>query len=163
MTQQPTTTAPIKPKQTLGEQVRKIADQLKQETHLQIKATSRILGAAAQIAENHDRLIDEVTDMVEDDLHRQSQASQPKTYTSETLTQEFKTLREAKAHFELKANSWEALANKLNSLADQKSASIDTQTSVLERLATIENDIKVVQSKTNEVLLLLKQLICEKE
>ena len=50
-------------KEKLGDRVRKIADQLKQETELQIKATSRILGAAAQIAENHDQLITEVTNL----------------------------------------------------------------------------------------------------
>ncbi|MCU0552665.1 MAG: hypothetical protein MUC48_25325 [Leptolyngbya sp. Prado105] len=59
---------------TAGDRIRKIADQLKQETSLQIKATSRILAAAAQISENHDRLIEEVVEMVEEDLDQESQA-----------------------------------------------------------------------------------------
>jgi len=68
MSQELTPALEPKRKGTLGEQVRKIADQLQQDTELQIKATSRILGAAAQISENHDQLIREVVDMVEEDL-----------------------------------------------------------------------------------------------
>ncbi|PLZ95451.1 hypothetical protein CI594_14765, partial [Fischerella thermalis CCMEE 5196] len=60
-------------KAKLGDQIRNIANRLKQETEVQIKATSRILGAAAQISENHERLINEVVDMVEEDLNQQTQ------------------------------------------------------------------------------------------
>jgi hypothetical protein len=60
--------------ETAGDRIRKIADQLKQETSVQIKATSRILAAAAQISQNHDRLIEEVVEMVEEDLEQQVQA-----------------------------------------------------------------------------------------
>lgn len=56
------------PSPTFGDQARQIADRLRKETNLQVKLTAQILGAAAQIAENHDRLIDEVVDMVEEDL-----------------------------------------------------------------------------------------------
>jgi hypothetical protein len=98
----------------LGDQIRSIADRLKQETDVQIKATSRILGAAAQIAENHDRLISEVVDMVESDLNVEKQVSPKHTYTVDILKQQFKTLRDAKAHFNLKVSSWESLVNKLN-------------------------------------------------
>ncbi|MEH2242758.1 hypothetical protein [Nostoc sp.] len=101
-------------KARLGDQIRNIADRLKQETDVQIKATSRILGAAAQIAENHDRLISEVVDMVESDLNVDKQVSQKHIYTVDILKQQFKTLRDAKAHFNLKVNSWESLVNKLN-------------------------------------------------
>ncbi|MFQ4142500.1 hypothetical protein [Chlorogloeopsis sp. ULAP02] len=104
----------------LGEQIRNIADRLKQETKVQIKATSRILGAAAQIFDNHDRLINEVVDMVEEDLNQQTQSYQKEIYTVEILKQEFKTLREAKDHFKLKATSWESLASKLNDSSSQK-------------------------------------------
>lgn len=96
-------------KATLGNQIRSIADRLKQETEVQIKATSRILDAAAQISQNHERLINEVVEMVEEDLEQESQI-----YNVDILKQQFKTLREAKGHFNLKVNSWEALANKLN-------------------------------------------------
>jgi hypothetical protein len=101
-------------KAKLGEQIRNIADRLKQETEVQIKATSRILGAAAQIYNNHERLINEVVDMVEEDLNQQTPTYQKDIYTVEILKQQFKTLREAKDNFKLKATSWESLANKLN-------------------------------------------------
>lgn len=107
-------------KAKFGEQIRNIADRLKQETEVQIKATSRILGAAAQISENHDRLINEVVDMVEEDLNQQAQTYQQEIYTVEILKQKFKTLREAKDKFNLKTNSWESLANKLNASFSQK-------------------------------------------
>ncbi len=113
-------TTRIQSKAKLGEQIRNIADRLKQETDVQIKATSRILGAAAQISENHDRLINEVVDMVEEDLNQQTQTYQRYIYTVEILKKQFKTLREAKDHFKLKATSWESLANKLNDPAFQK-------------------------------------------
>jgi hypothetical protein len=98
----------------LGEQIRNIADRLKQETEVQIKATSRILGAAAQISENHEKLINEVVDMVEEDLDRQAQTYQPDIYTVEIIKRQFKTLREAREHFQIKASSWGSLVDKLN-------------------------------------------------
>ena len=106
-------------KARLGEQIRSIADRLKQETDVQIQATSRILGAAAQIAENHDRLITEVVDMVESDLNVEKQISQKHIYSVDILKQQFKTLRDAKAHFNLKVTSWESLVNKLNAASSQ--------------------------------------------
>ncbi|MDM9585063.1 hypothetical protein [Nostoc sp. GT001] len=105
----------------LGDQIRSIADRLKQETDVQIKTTSRILGAAAQIAENHDRLINEVVDMVESDLNAETQISQKHTYNVDILKQQFKTLRDAKAHFNLKVSSWESLVNKLNAASPETS------------------------------------------
>jgi hypothetical protein len=110
-------TAENKSKTKLGDKIRNIADRLKQETEVQIKATSRILGAAAQISENHDRLINEVVEMVEEDLDKQNQTYQKDIYTVEILKQQFKTLREAKERFKLKATSWESLVNKLNNLS----------------------------------------------
>ncbi|MEH2081587.1 MAG: hypothetical protein V7K89_16755 [Nostoc sp.] len=106
-------------KARLGDQIRSIADRLKQETDIQIQATSRILGAAAQIAENHDRLISEVVDMVESDLNVEKQIYQKHIYTVDILKQQFKILRDAKAHFNLKVTSWESLANKLNTASSQ--------------------------------------------
>ncbi len=106
-------------KAKLGDQIRSIADRLKQETDVQIKATSKILGAAAQIAKNHDRLISEVVDMVESDLNLKKQVSQKHIYSVDNLKQQFKTLRDAKAHFNLKVSSWESLVNKLNAASSQ--------------------------------------------
>jgi hypothetical protein len=111
-------------KAKLGDQIRNIADRLKHETEVQIKATSRILGAAAQISENHDRLIDEVVDMVEEDLNCQNDMPQKQRYTVEILKQQYKTLRDAKKHFYLKVNSWEALVNRLNTLSVQSPVTI---------------------------------------
>lgn len=108
-----------KGKARLGDQIRSIADRLKQETDVQIQATSRILGAAAQIAENHDRLINEVVDMVESDLNAEKHVSKKYTYTVDILKQQFQTLRDAKAHFNIKVSSWESLVNKLNAASCQ--------------------------------------------
>lgn len=101
-------------KAKLGDQIRNIAARLKQETEVQIKATSRILAASAQISENYDKLLDEVVDMVEEDLNQQLQINQKPHYTANILKQKFRTLSEAKTHFRLKANSWDSLAKKLN-------------------------------------------------
>jgi gas vesicle protein len=107
-----------KPK--LGDKIRNIADKLKQETEVQKKATSRILGAAAQMSANHEQLIDEVVDMVREDLERQTQASKSHIYTVDILKRQFKTLREAKENFKLKVTTWESLANKLNEISLHK-------------------------------------------
>jgi hypothetical protein len=155
---------PTKRKETLGEQVRRIADQLKEETNLQIKATSRILGAAAQIAANHDQLITEVVNMAEEDLNQKIQVSQTNTYTVTTLKQQFKTLGEAKSHFGLKATSWAALVNKLNkNLPSQNSASTDQfKPSLPERLDRIESELTILRTDVTQILFLLKQLTLEK-
>ncbi|MEA5569688.1 hypothetical protein [Calothrix sp. UHCC 0171] len=129
-------TAENKGKTKLGDKIRNIADRLKQETEVQIKATSRILGAAAQISENHEKLIHEVVEMVEEDIERQQQMYQTNIYqdspqdiyqdiyqniyTVEILKQKFKTLREAKEKLQVKAVSWESLVNKLNSSSSPK-------------------------------------------
>lgn len=52
----------------LGNKIRAEVARLRAERETQIKAMSRILSASAQIAINHDRLIDEVVEMAEDDL-----------------------------------------------------------------------------------------------
>jgi len=145
-------------KETLGEQVRRIADQLKQDTDLQIKATSRVLGAAAQIAENHDRLIHEVVDVVEGDLDQQARVYQTNAYTVDILRQQFRTLREAKTHFDLKASSWAVLVSKLNNPAIKKLTPTDHSKSLApDRLDTIESELKFIRAAVNQILSLLKQ------
>jgi hypothetical protein len=52
----------------LANRIREIADRLSAETELQKKYTARILGAAAQIAQNQDSLITEVARLAESDL-----------------------------------------------------------------------------------------------
>lgn len=160
MTQEPASIVHTKRQQKLGDRVRSIADRLKHETELQIKATSRILGAAAQIAENHDRLINEVVDMVETDINQQSQAHQTNIYTVELLKQQFKTLREAKAHFGLKVSSWAELVSRLNSLSDSRLLPAKrSKTSVPERLNAIESELKIMRTEIGEILSLLKYLL----
>jgi hypothetical protein len=143
---------------TAGDRIRVIADQLKQETSLQIKATSRILGAAAQISENHDRLIDEVVELMEEDLEQHSQPSKGKEITVEQLKRQFKTLNQAKAHFGVKANTWALLAKKLNQQTTVSSPNPD-QVSVPQRLDAIENELRVVQTNLNQALNLLKMIL----
>jgi hypothetical protein len=163
MSQEPASVIRTKPKETLGEQVRRIADQLQQETDLQIKATSRILGAAAQISKNHDRLIREVVDMVEEDLDNQAHVQQTNTYSVDILKQQFRKLGEAKSHFGLKASSWATLANKINNSSAQNPISADrSKTSVTERLDAIEGEIRIMRAEVSQILFLLKQLIHDK-
>ena len=141
--------------ESLGDQVRKIAEQLQKEKTLQIKSTSQILGAAAQISKNHDRLIDEVVQMVEEDLVQKSQAD---TYSVEILKNKFSTLGEAKAHFKLKANSWKNLAKKLNFLSNHNTLAMDKpDTSILKRLNLIEEEIKAIHVDISQILVLLTQ------
>ncbi|PSR17002.1 hypothetical protein C8255_14875 [filamentous cyanobacterium CCP3] len=148
---------------TLGDRLRGIAEELRQETDTQIKATSRILGAAAQMAQNHDRLIDEVVEMVEEDL-AQAQRAASATYRVPGLKQKFKTLKAAKAHFDIKANSWEALATKLNE-ATESSASHKTgmpstnRNDVLERLDAIEREMMSLRDSMEQVLGLLQKMV----
>lgn len=161
MSQEPVSVIKLQNKETFSEKVRKIADQLKQETDLQIKATSRILGAAAQIANNHDRLIDEVVDMVEEDLIQKESASEVIEYTIEKLKTQFKSLSEAKLHFGVKASSWAALVNKLN--GNKSPAQVSNATSqsgialISERLDTIESEIKVMHLELRQILSLLEK------
>lgn len=97
----------------LGDRIRRIADQLQAETTQQIKATSKILGAAAQINLNHEKLIDEVVDVMHEDLTERDSHQATSPLTSDVLKQKFKTLRQAKDYFQIKAQSWDALAQKL--------------------------------------------------
>jgi hypothetical protein len=164
MDQELVTSTTTKPKGTIGEQIRKIADRLQRETDVQITATSRILGAAAQISENHDQLIREVVGMVEEDLENQSFDPQTNTFTVNSLKQHFKSLSEAKAHFGLKASSWIALCNKLNSLSTKTLIpSNDSEISLSKQLYVIETDIRAIRAEVSQVMLLLQQLISDKQ
>lgn len=145
-------------KETLGDRIRSIANQLEQEKNLQIKATSRILGAAAQISENHDRLINEVVEMVEEDLERASQTQDVEMVTIKQLKQQFKTLNQAKAHFNIKTKSWVALADKLNGQKAIPDASPD-EIPVLQRLDQIEGEIKAFRTDLKQALNLLDLIL----
>jgi uncharacterized protein (DUF3084 family) len=142
---------------TAGDRIRKIADQLKQETSLQIKATSRILGAAAQISENHDRLIDEVVEMVEEDLEQQAQRQGVEAFTVEQLKRQFKKLEQAKVHFGVKANSWTILVDKLNQQMSSRSNPIEV--SVSQRLDTIEDELKELRTDLTQALNMLTLIL----
>jgi predicted nucleic acid-binding Zn-ribbon protein len=149
-------------KPTLGDRIRGIANQLRQENDVQIKATSRILGAAAQIAQNHDHLIDEVVDMVEEDLDQQAQVKSSEPYTVAQLQQQFKTLKDAKVHFAVKAASWTALVSKLNEpMAKHSPQYSKTEDAVTQRLGAIEHELQTIRGDINQVLNLLN-LIVEK-
>jgi predicted RecB family endonuclease len=151
-----------KPRQNMGDRVRSIADRIQQETAVQIKTTSRILGAAAQIANNHDRLIEEVVDMVSEDLEKTTRSSL-EVYSINSLKQQFKTLARAKSHFQIKASSWDTLVNKLNDRVDrQKQSNLSlqasgSQSSLVDRLNAIESEIKVMHDKIDRILCLLSK------
>jgi len=89
---------------SLGDRLREVADRLTAEREVQIKATARILGAAAQIAQNHDRLISEVSEMVQGDLA---------AWDIDRLKREFGTLKAACAHFGKNARRWQDLVAQL--------------------------------------------------
>jgi FMN phosphatase YigB (HAD superfamily) len=148
---------------TLGDRLRNIAETLRQETDTQIKATSRILGAAAQMAQNHDQLIGEVVEMVEEDLHQRKQSQTPATYEVPDLQKEFKTLKAAKSRFGIKANSWDSLATKLNeangvSISNETPIPPSNPSQVLERLDRIELEIRALQGSMEQVLGLLQEM-----
>ena len=144
----------------LGDRIRGIADQLKQETQIHIKAASRILGAAAQISENHDRLINEVSDMVQGDLDQASALMSMEPITTEQLKQRFKTLAQAKAYFNVKAGSWMALTEKVNAKTEQPLPSLE-KSSVSQRLESIDIDLKTLRTDLNQVMKMLA-VIAEK-
>jgi hypothetical protein len=148
---------------TLGDRLRGIAEELRQETDMQIKATSRILGAAAQMAQNHDRLIGEVVDMVEEDLDPREQSEVLAPDDVSDLKKKFKTLKVAKAHFGIKANSWEVLITKLNerngiSVHSETGILNPAQNEVLKRLSAIEQDMKSLQGSIEQVVELLREI-----
>lgn len=156
-------------KPTLGDRMRAIAQELRQEDAVQIKATSRILSAAAKLAENQDRLIDEVVEMVEDDLNRANQISESQSYTVDQLKQQFKSLTDAKAHFGLKASSWAALMTKLNegsnsakttpSSQAKKASETRSQDRLEQRLTQIEHDIQHIRTDINQLVQLLEKIL----
>ncbi|MGB3495135.1 MAG: hypothetical protein WBA57_20570 [Elainellaceae cyanobacterium] len=178
---------PASQKQTLGDRIRNITRQLRQEEGVQIKATSRILGAAAQLTQNHDRLIDEVVEMVEEDLDQTAKPSLLEPYTVEKLQQRFEKFSEAKAHFNLKARSWDALVDKLNnpipsspasksptaksSTAKPSSSASQTpkrttqenkaQDFIPQRLESIEQEIQMMRGDINRVVQLLELLVAK--
>jgi hypothetical protein len=142
---------------TLGDRLRGIAQELRQETNTQIKATSRILGAAAMIAQNHDQLIGEVVEMVEEDLERGQAVV---IYSVAVLKQQFKTLKAAKAHFGIKANSWDILVARLNEENGYTAGVLDSsQDEVSRRLGEVEAAVKSLQASVDQVLGLLQQMV----
>ncbi|WP_107666526.1 hypothetical protein [Cyanothece sp. BG0011] len=149
-------------KSSISETIRTIADQLQQETKIQIKATSHILAAAAQIAENHDQLIDEVVDVVMEDLDKESPETQI-VYTINDLKQQYQKLRNAKSALGIKANSWQSLVDKLNSkvkLENQNNSISEPSLSNLsQRLLRIENEIKMIHLEINSLVVLVNQII----
>lgn len=150
------------PSPTFGDQARQIADRLRKETNLQVKLTAQILGAAAQIAENHDRLIDEVVDMVEEDLDQREGQIQSAEITQEQLKRRFKTLKTAKAHFGIKAASWSVLIQKINESIQKHS--LEGKQNVQEsynypqdRLIILEQEVKILHIKVDKILELVTQ------
>ncbi len=57
----------VKPSKA-GDSLRAIADRIEAQNAVEKMALARILGAAAAIAENHDRLITEVSETLQADL-----------------------------------------------------------------------------------------------
>ena len=151
----------------LGDRLRDVARQLRQEEQVQIQATSRILGAAAQLAQNNDRLVEEVVEMVTEDL---SQAPPPERYTAANLEQQFDSFKAAKEHFGLKAGGWKNLAEKLNALPPEPTETSaplpaqpiqqnSPQPSTNPRLTAIEQELRAMRTDLNRLLQLVEQLV----
>jgi hypothetical protein len=148
------------PNLTLADRVRSLAGQIRQEKAIQAKATARILGAAAAIAQNQDTMIDEVVDMVHEDLDAQERLSASEVYTAETLQQQFENFEAAKHHFNLKARGWAALADKLNQFGLPTTSPPSTvQGDILQRLEVMEARLNTLQQEVAQVLQLLTQLV----
>jgi hypothetical protein len=149
----------------LGDRIRNLTSQLRQERDVQIKATSRILGAAAQIVVNHDRLVNEVVDMLEEDLDQQPQFQPSEPYTVDRLKRQFKSFKDAKTHFNLKAASWDALAAKLNATSIPSSPkTLEFQDSIMQnstaqRLDEIEQELQRLRNDFNQTLDLLNVIV----
>lgn len=140
-------------KPTAGDRIRSIANQLRQESDVQMKLTARILGAAAQISQNHDHLINEVVEMVEEDLNQQLQPNLSEPYTVEQLKKQFKTFKDARAYFGLKVVSWIDLASKLNEQPISAAPLISSsENTVSQRLAAIEQEIQMMRGEINQLL-----------
>jgi hypothetical protein len=160
----PTTLDPAPSSSRLGDRIRGVAAQLRQESDIQIKATSRILAASAQIAHNHDQLIAEVVDMVEDDLAQQgpeptAKLSSAVPYTVERLKQQFPKLEQAKAHFGIKAGSWDKLVAKLNQPLPAEAAALPPNPdTLLQRLDKLEHQMQTLQNDLQQVLGLLNAI-----
>ncbi|MGQ9865230.1 MAG: hypothetical protein ACUVSQ_02945 [Pseudanabaenaceae cyanobacterium] len=132
---------------TMGDRLREVADRLTAEREVQIKATARILGAAAQIAQNHDRLISEVSEMVQADLA---------AWDVDRLKREFGTLKAACGHFGKRARRWQDLAAQLATPIPQLSSAppdwgeevrrLQTQVRQLQdQVATLQRAIEQLQ------------------
>ena len=132
---------------SVGDRIRNIAHRLQSSHAVQIKATSRILGAAAQLAQNHDLLIDEVSEMVQQDLQQPASLDAP-TYTVEALKREFSSLKAAKQHFGVSARGWAALADKLNTPdpTNVAGSSTPSKRTVSARLDTVEQELQQIRS-----------------
>jgi hypothetical protein len=77
----------------LADKMKAIADDLRNETNEQVKATARILDAAAQIAQNYDNLVDEVAEMVGEDLEAGGDAIGPAVEEPDAPTTKAKSRR----------------------------------------------------------------------
>lgn len=147
----------------LGDRLRNIAQQLRSEDQIQIQATSRILSAAAKLAENQDRLIDEVVDMVETDL---ANASTGQHCNVEDLKASFKTLAKAKAHFQLKANTWAGLADKINQQNLWRSSpspaiapsSSPPESDLMVRMERFEQELRQMREEMGQMLQILQEI-----
>lgn len=165
MSDNPASLIPSNRSSKFGDRIRDIAGQLRQEKEIQIQGTARILGAAAKLAVNQDQLIDEVIEMVEEDLDRQTQlskASQTIGYTIDQLKQQFNSLKVAKAHFGLKASSWQALADKLNGpTTDSAKVPSKVSSSTEKRLISIEQELQLMRADMRQIVELLEVLVIQ--
>jgi polyhydroxyalkanoate synthesis regulator phasin len=132
---------------SLGNRIRDLTQKLRQEDEIQKKATAKILGAAAQMAENYDRLVDEVVAVVETDL---ATPSDRRTFSIEPLKQQFKTLKAAADHYQVKASSWQKLVEKLN--ASSTTPANSSSASLNSRLDTLTLEVQQLRRDMDGVL-----------
>jgi hypothetical protein len=95
--------------------------------------------------------------MVEEDLERGQAVV---IYSVAVLKQQFKTLKAAKAHFGIKANSWDILVARLNEENGYTAGVLDpSQDEVSRRLGEVEAAVKSLQASVDQVLGLLQQMV----
>lgn len=144
-----------------SDKVRQVADELKVEDELQKRITARILGAAAQISNNHEHLIDEVAEVSRDDIDRIEALQSSPVHSVRQLKLKFKTLSQAKAHFGVTARSWKSLVEKLNSEVSELMPEGDKrqEQGTTERLAQIEQRLEQLQVDVQTILGIVSKLI----
>ena len=96
--------------------------------------------------------------MIQEDLAQEATVEMGEIVTIDQLKKQFKSLSEAKKHFNLKANSWSALTDKVNQSIGISPLNTE-QSSVSQRLESIESQLKLLGDDLSQVRNLLTMIL----